>query len=110
MKLSDITSLTRAFIEATRGEVVSVSEIDARARLCKNCPARVRTRGVGRVSEILGQIANKNKLPSDLKDFSCSVCGCAFQLLIPSTKPHVDSDRERARRIKLNDKCWILKL
>lgn len=108
MKPSDLAAAARAFVEATKGDVVSTEEISKRARICKACPLRVRTSGVGRVSQILGNIANKNRLPSELKDYACSVCGCSMQLLLCAKNPHTDSEKERARRLKGNKNCWLL--
>jgi hypothetical protein len=106
--MNKYTAAAKAFVEATQGDVVSDEEIDRRARLCKPCPGRVKTTGVGRVSQILGALANKHKVPKEIADFSCVVCKCNLQLLIPAKEPHVDSPKEKARRVKVNARCWNL--
>jgi ribosomal protein S19E (S16A) len=108
MKLSDIQAAAKAYIEATRNDVVPDAEIDRRARICRQCSLRVPTRGVGRVSQILGGLANKHRVPKELSDYSCQICKCNLQLLIPAKDGHVDSPDERRRRIKGNKHCWVL--
>lgn len=110
MKPSNIIAAANAFQAATRGDVVPVEVISQRARICKGCPARAKAQGVGRVSKILGDIANKHRVDKDISGFQCSICGCSMMLLLPSTKPHQDSPKERERRKKINPNCWMLKL
>lgn len=108
--ISKIQGAAKAFIEATRGDVVPDDVIAARTRICRNCPLRVPATGTGRVSQVLGKLANENKVDKNISGYKCSVCGCALLLLLPAKEPHVDSDKERARRLKGNKGCWLLTL
>lgn len=97
----------KAFREATRGNVVEPLEAARRAGICQLCPKRVLLRGAkSGVSQMLGIIANKHRVPNELSGFMCGVCGCSLLLLIPATKGdlHVDTPEESAQR---PEECWI---
>lgn len=110
MKPQDALAAALAFIAATKGDVVPIETIIERSRICKACPLKVKTTGVSRVSQILGSLASKHNLPKEISDYSCSICGCNFQLLLPSIEGHKDNEKQKKRRIKGNPNCWILKL
>lgn len=105
MNLLGAISAIRAFKEATQGQTVSPEEIKRRVSVCGNCPARKSNSGiVGRVSQTMGILANKHKVPSDISKFMCSICGCNLSLLIPAVNPHKDSAEEAAKRPLT---CWL---
>lgn len=92
----------KAFIEATQGDVVSEEVIAHRSRICKGCPARVKS--------ILGGVVARalKNAPPELKGYVCGICKCPLALLIPAKEPHIDSPKEEARRRKVNPRCWNL--
>lgn len=107
--MKPIQGAAKAFIQATRGDVVSEDEISRRARICKSCPGRIPNKGTGKISQILAKVAGENQVPKEIANYQCAVCGCNLQLLIPAKEPHQDSDKERKRREKINPRCWLLK-
>lgn len=95
-----------AFNQARKGDTVSEEEIMRRAAICKVCPKRKKTTGVrSRISRQLGIIANRNKVPDELRNYSCGVCDCSLMLLAPSVEGHADSDEQLADR---PDTCWMM--
>lgn len=106
--IRDAASAAKAFTHALNGSVVSAEEIRRRGGICNACPKRkfIRTRA-SKMSRTLGLLANRHRLPSDIKDYVCGVCGCSLMLLLPATPPDlpVDNEKEAAER---PDKCWIL--
>lgn len=107
MRPQDAIAAAKAFREAVRGNVVSPEEILRREVICAACPKRGRVIGwKSVVSQKLGAIANKNRLPSSVKDYKCNVCGCSLMLLLPATAKdlHRDSPEEAKNRPKT---CWL---
>jgi len=104
MKPQDITLAAKAFVQATRGDVVSADVIDKRARICKACPVRTKSLLAGILAKAL------ESAPDELKSYRCGICRCHLGLLVPAKEPHIDSPKERERRIKKNKECWMLKL
>lgn len=108
MRPQDALAAALAFKDAIKGEVVSPEEIIRREKVCSGCPKRKLTRNfTGRVSQILGIIANQHRVPASIKAYSCGVCGCNLMLLIPATEKdqHKDSPAEAKVRPAT---CWML--
>lgn len=103
----DALTAAKAFTHALSGDVVSADEIRRRAAICSTCPQRklVRNR-TSQISQTLGMIANRHRVPRDIKDYACGVCGCSLMLLIPATKKdlHEDSPEESEKR---PERCWL---
>ena len=96
-----------AFKEALSGHVVSPEEIVRRAGICTPCPKRKNDTGVKTgISRLLGNLANKHRLPEEIKGKSCGVCGCSLMLLLPATEKdlHVDNEKESRER---PESCWV---
>lgn len=108
MNPSGAIAAIKAFREAVAGNVVPEAIIIHRAAICRVCPQRVVTRGTSRVSAVLGALSGKHKVPAEVSNFSCKVCGCSMLLLLPATKEnlHKDSEEESKQR---PDNCWIKK-
>ena len=107
MNPSDILAAANAFKAALQGDVVDDATITLRTEICQKCPKRTKTTGIkSRVSQILGNLANKHKVPSDIADYKCDVCGCSLMLLIPATEKdqHKDSPEEAKFRPR---QCWL---
>ena len=110
MKPTDITAALRAFTESVRGNVVSLDEFSRRAAICRTCPMRKLNQGFPtRVSQVLGALSSKYRVPQEIGNFSCRVCGCSFLLLLPATREnlHKDSAAEAAKR---PENCWMKSL
>lgn len=109
MKTQDAIAALRAYQEARRGQVVSAGTLARRAETCAACPMRKPTAGVSLISGILGNLANKHRVPAELADFACGVCGCSMMLLLPAFDDdlHRDSEAEAAVR---PETCWMKKL
>lgn len=107
MKPQDALAGTRAFIQAWRKDVVSPEEIIRRARICEQCKLGKEKSVFG---GILGNILKTENVPPLLANYRCVVCKCPLANLIPAKEVHQDSEKERARRIKVNKECWMLKL
>ena len=109
LNLQGAVSALKAYQQARKGDVESPSTIKARADVCFACPKRRITRGVSKASEMLGILANRNRVPNAVASYSCSVCGCSLMLLIPAVKEdiHKDSEKEATER---PDSCWIKQL
>jgi hypothetical protein len=106
----DSIAAIKAFQHALSGKVVSPEEVRARHNVCVKCPQRVRVgRDISAVSKFLGMLANRHRVPQEVKGFKCGVCGCSLMLLLPATKDdlHVDTEKEAAVRPKT---CWIKNL
>lgn len=104
---SDILAAANAFKAALKGDVVDDTTIASRAAVCFKCPKRQRNTGmVTHVSKILGDLANKHRVPKSIADYKCNVCGCSLMLLIPATEKdqHKDSPQEEKRRPA---SCWM---
>ena len=103
----DALAAAKAFQHAVKGDVVSPEEIRRRGAVCKTCPKRqlVRRR-TSQVSQILGILANRHRVPPEVKDYACNVCGCSLMLLLPATPQdlHKDSGKEAAER---PERCWL---
>jgi hypothetical protein len=103
----DSIAAIKAFQHALSGNVVSPEEVRRRGNVCATCPKRERVRNsVSKISRFLGMLANRHRLPKEIKDFACGVCGCSLQLLLPATKEdlHKDSPEEAAKR---PEQCWL---
>lgn len=109
LNLQGAVSALKAYQQARKGDVVDTETIKARAEGCFRCPKRKITRGVSKASEMLGILANRNRVPNAVASYSCSVCGCSLMLLIPAVKEdiHKDNEKEAAER---PDGCWINQL
>ena len=108
MRPQDAIAAARAFQDAIKGEVVTADEIARREKICSACPKRKLTRNfTGRMSQVLGMIANRNRVPNSIRSYSCGVCGCNLMLLIPATEKdqHKDSPAEAKQRPAA---CWML--
>jgi hypothetical protein len=99
----------KAFVEATQGNVVPEAIVQHRASICNRCPKRKVTRGVSRVSQLLGILSGKHKVPNEIANYSCGVCKCNMLLLLPATKENIHKDTEEERKERPQT-CWILKL
>lgn len=99
----------KAYQSARRGNVSTPAEILRRSSICFRCPQRQMTRGVSKASEMLGILANRHRVPPAVSAYSCKVCGCSLQLLLPAVKEdiHRDTPEEAKARPKT---CWILDL
>jgi len=109
MKPSDITAAANAFKDAVNGDVVDDKEINRRVTICKACPQRRKVNGfVSRISKLLGDLANRHRVPRDIADYKCGVCGCSLLLLTPATEKdlHKDSPEEAKKRPR---QCWLPK-
>lgn len=109
MTPSDIKAAALAFKDALKGDVVDDDTIDSRAKICIKCPQRRRVTGIiSRVSKILGDIANRHRVPKEIADYKCNICKCSLMLLIPATEKdqHKDSPQEAKRRPLT---CWLKK-
>ena len=107
MNPSDILAAANAFKAALNGDVVDDAMIARRVKTCRKCPKRVRSSGLAtRISKLLGDLANKHRVPKDIADYSCGVCGCSLMLLVPATEKdlHKDSPEERKTRPAY---CWL---
>lgn len=107
MKPADITAALKAYAEATRGNTVSDREFARRMSVCKTCPKLRRTSGLtGRVSQILGSLSIKHRVPREMSSSSCGVCGCSLLLLVPALPKnlHEDSPEEAQKR---PNACWM---
>lgn len=109
LNLQGAVSALKAYQQARKGDVESPATIKVRADVCFSCPKRRITRGVSKASEMLGILANRNRVPNAVASYSCSVCGCSLMLLIPAVKEdiHKDNEKEVADR---PDSCWIKQL
>lgn len=106
MTPKDVTSATKAFIQAWRKDVVPDEVISQRSRICKSCPVREKSFVAG----LLKSIIDKNGVPKELSDHRCGICKCPLLNLVVAKEPHVDNEKERRRRLKGNPNCWLLKL
>jgi hypothetical protein len=107
MNANGAIAAMKAFKEAMDGNVVTAEELLRRQRICNRCPKKRRDVGVKTaISRMIGNIANKHRVPEEVKGFSCGVCGCSLMLLLPATKKdlHVDNAEEAKER---PDSCWI---
>jgi len=107
MNFQGATAAIKAFREATRGNVVDTQEVTRRAAICGACPKRTFVRGArSEVSQVLGVLANKHRVPPELSGCMCGVCKCSLMLLIPATPAdlHKDTPEELAER---PEQCWI---
>jgi hypothetical protein len=107
MRPADITAALRAYTEATKGNTVDAAEFNRRISICKACPKLKRVSGLtGRVSQILGSLSIKHKVPRDVSGSSCGVCGCSLLLLVPALPQnlHKDSPDEAKKRPAT---CWL---
>lgn len=95
----------KAFRDATQGITVSPELVKSRIKVCNSCPMRKSNAGiVGRVSEIMGRLANKHRVPPEVSKYKCGVCSCNLSLLIPAVEPHKDSAEEAEKRPLT---CWM---
>lgn len=109
MNAQGAASAIKAFKDALSGGVVSPEEIIRRTSICSACPKRRRDTGVTTaLSRMLGNIANKNRLPEEIKGKSCGVCGCSLMLLLPATAKDLHKDNENEAKER-PQQCWILK-
>jgi hypothetical protein len=104
---ADILAAANAFKDAIKGDVVDNATILSRTETCLKCPKRQKNQGIiTRVSKILGDLANKHRVPKDIAGYRCGVCKCSLMLLIPATEKdqHKDSPQEEKRRPLT---CWM---
>lgn len=107
MKPADIAAALKAYAEATRGNTVSDREFARRMSVCKTCPKLRRTSGLtGRVSQILGSLSIKHKVPREMSSSSCGVCGCSLLLLVPALPQNLHSDSPE-EALKRPSTCWM---
>lgn len=111
MNLKGFTAASKAFIEASRGEVVSQDHMAARFSVCQRgvtgqgCPRYTNKKPImTRISAILGRMVNKHRVPDAIAKKSCGACGCSMLLLIPSKVLKPDSERQAALRPSW---CWV---
>jgi hypothetical protein len=107
MNIFGAAAAINAFAEATRGHVVAPGEIVRRAAICAPCPLLRSSSGLaGAVSERLGALASKHRVPPEAHGRACGVCGCSLMMLLPAAGPdlHADSADEAARRPPA---CWL---
>lgn len=109
LNLQGAVSALKAYQQARKGDVESPATIKVRADVCFSCPKRRITRGVSKASEMLGILANRNRVPNAVASYSCGVCSCSLMLLLPATKEdiHKDTPEEAKER---PDNCWIKQL
>jgi len=107
LNIQGAVAALKAYQSARRGNVETAAEIQRRAAVCFRCPKRQITRGVSKASEMLGILANRHRVPASVSAYSCGVCGCSLQLLLPAVKEdlHRDTPEEAKARPKA---CWIL--
>jgi hypothetical protein len=108
MNTNGALAAIKAFKEALNGNVVSEQEVLRRTMVCAICPKLKRDTGVKTgISRMLGNLANKHRLPDEIKGKSCGVCGCSLMLLLPATDKdlHVDSPEQAKERPK---SCWMI--
>lgn len=107
MRPRDIMAAANAYKEAFRGNVVSDGEIGRRASICKGCPKRRTLRGIPqRVAAVISGAANRYRVPADIRNHMCGVCGCPLLALIPARPEdlHKDTPEQKTQR---PEKCWI---
>lgn len=107
--LKDALSAGKAFHAALKGEVEAPEEIHRRESVCAQCPMRRFKRGgMTPISKILGKLANQYRVPKNISNYACDVCGCSFMLLLPATEEHwpEDSPEEAEKR---PESCWLRK-
>lgn len=107
MKPSGIKAAAKAYVEATKNNVVSLEQLEKRARVCRMCKFKQKTRGTSRVSQVLGFLSQKNMVPDDISKYSCGICKCSLLLLLPAKTEnlHKDSPEEAERRPGF---CWMV--
>jgi hypothetical protein len=104
---ADILAAANAFKDAIKGDVVDDATIASRTEICLKCPKRQRNSGIiTRVSKILGDLANRHRVPDSIAGYRCGVCKCSLMLLVPATEKdqHKDSPQEAKRRPA---SCWM---
>ncbi len=107
MRTTDITAALKAYAEATRGNTVSADVFARRISICKTCPKRRRVSGLkGRISQIMGSLSIKHKVPREVSESSCGVCGCSLLLLVPALEENLHKDSEKERRERPVT-CWF---
>ena len=107
MNADGVLAAIKAFKDAVKGDVVDETTLSSRAAICSKCPKRrIKSSIVSRVSKILGDLANKHRVPSEISKYSCGVCGCSLMLLLPATEKdlHKDSPAELKKRPLT---CWM---
>jgi len=109
MNQKGVTDFLRAFKEGVGGDTASPDQVLSRTRTCLKCPKRkMITRGMvgSQISRVAGMFANKNRVDPKVKDYACSVCGCALLMIIPSKEeePHKDTPDQAANRPA---ECWF---
>ena len=110
MNFPGAVAALKAFQQASTGDVVSEVELMRRISICNAkptpCPRRRKSTSIiTKASQVLGVLANRNRVPRDVADYSCSVCKCSFMLLLPSKAFHDDTDEELKMRPA---ECWLL--
>lgn len=106
MNLPGATAAIKAFIQATNNDTVDEKEVMRRTQICTSCPKLSNVskfRSV--ISQQLGRIANRHRMPREIKQNACGACGCSLMLLIPSKVLHPDKPEELAARPST---CWVL--
>lgn len=104
----------RAFVQARGGHTVDEATLKGRMDICSApCPMRrlIRMRPSDQASRILGLLSNSHRVPEEVKDYRCGVCGCALSLLGPALPQdlHRDSAEEAQIRAKKAPNCWLPK-
>jgi hypothetical protein len=106
LRAKDAAAALKAFKDAVHGNVVAPEQVVQRARVCGSCPFRVRTAGISRMSEVLGLVANKHRVPIEVSGYSCDVCGCSLMMLLPAQKENLHKDTPE-ESLKRPAACWI---
>lgn len=107
MNLTGATAAIRAFKEALNDHVVDEREVMRRVAICQACPKLKRDTGVKTgISRMLGNLANKHRLPDEIKGKSCGVCGCSMMLLLPANTESLHKDNEDESKIRPTT-CWM---
>lgn len=118
----------RAYIDIGRGNIVSQTEINRRARICANCPKISDTTdcfGCGAGRRLVSQV---QKLKQDTKQqfsipqvivghrtseqpiskYYCSVCSCSCIALNVSQMKHIRSEEDSINKQR-PEECWMRK-
>ena len=107
MNLSDITGALAAYRAATKKETASPEQVLRRTTICLTCPMRVRTRGVSKVSQFLGELARLNNADKNISEFSCNVCGCNLLLLTTALPENLHQDNAEQKQVRDKTNCWM---
>lgn len=113
--LSDAIRGAEAILKMIKGETVSQTEINERARICSNCPKHSKVSGCMSCGfgAILGKFINKLKnfwgggvqIPKEIKNLYCSCCDCSISIMAPA---RLERFSEKAKNDPCRPKeCWL---